>query len=399
MAQQSVLKEMSSTNKSYKKIRVATFNVSMEALNYTHKTKGQMSTVTGTELKQALQQNNQQIKNIAEIIQRVNPDIILLNEFDFTDNNNADSAHQDIKRFLNQYLAVGQQEQNAIKYPYFYQGSVNTGVPATFDMNNNNIKNESPADTYGFGYFPGHFGMVLLSKYPIDFTQVRTFQLFKWKDMPNALQPYDPKTKLPWYSNDAWSDMRLSSKSHWDIPITINGKVIHILASHPTPPVFDGAEDRNGKRNHDEIKFWLDYISPQSSDYIYDDNQIFGGLSSHQPFIIMGDQNASSVEGDAINKSISALLTHSNIQDPLPSSEGGKRHSVNNSNAANHTAYWRMRADYVLPSKTAWKILDSAVFWPLIEDDAFRLIKNRKASSDHRLVWVDLELDLTITKQ
>jgi len=401
MLEESSLKTLP-TEQSVTNIRVATFNVSMEALNYTDTRKGQKPTITGVELRQALQQGSQQIRNIAEIIQRVNPDIILLNEFDYFSNNstnNADGSNQDVKTFLNQYLAISQQGQSPVNYPYFYQGSVNTGVKAPFDMNNNGIKHEAPADTYGFGYFPGHFGMILLSKYPIEFDKIRTFQLFKWKDMPDALQPFDPKTKQAWYSDKAWNDMRLSSKSHWDIPVTINEKTIHILASHPTPPVFDGTEDRNGKRNHDEIKFWLDYISPQNNDYIYDDNQIFGGLSSQQPFIIMGDQNASSVEGDAINKSISALLTHKNIQDPLPSSDGGKAHTNNNVYAKNHTAYWRMRADYVLPSKTAWKVLDSAVFWPLVEDEAFRLIKNRQASSDHRLVWVDLELDLTTTEK
>ena len=31
----------------------------------------------------------------------------------------------------------------------------------------------------------------------------------------------------------------------------------------PTPPAFDGEEDRNGRRNHDEIRFWVDYVSTQ----------------------------------------------------------------------------------------------------------------------------------------
>ncbi len=73
--------------------------------------------------------------------------------------------------------------------------------------------------------------------------------------------------------------MRLSSKSHWDIPININGKEIHILASHPTPPVFDGPENRNGNRNHDEIRFWRDYIDNTQANYIYDDGGKKGGLS------------------------------------------------------------------------------------------------------------------------
>ena len=61
-------------------IRIATFNVSMEALNYLPSELGREAKPTGKELAEALTQNHQQIKNIAEIIQRVKPDIILLNE-------------------------------------------------------------------------------------------------------------------------------------------------------------------------------------------------------------------------------------------------------------------------------------------------------------------------------
>jgi endonuclease/exonuclease/phosphatase family metal-dependent hydrolase len=366
-------------------IRIATFNVSMEALNYTTRSKGKPSKVTGNELNKALKSNHQQIKNIAEIIQRVNPDIILLNEFDYS------RGGKEIQLFINQYLNKEQQGQNKVYFPYFYQSSVNTGVPTPFDLNNDN-KIESPTDTYGFGHFPGHFGMVLLSKFPIDTEQIRTFQHFKWNDMPGALQPYDPSTNKPWYSDAAWQGLRLSSKSHWDIPITVNGKNIHILASHPTPPVFDGPEDRNGKRNHDEIRFWGDYISAQNNQYIYDDNKQLGGLKANAPFVILGDLNASATEGDAINSSIESLINHEKIQDPMPKSIGAKNHSSDNPLAEHHTAYWRMRADYVLPSKQHFTLIDSGVFWPEKNTDEFRLIKDRQASSDHRLVWVDVKI-------
>ncbi len=109
-------------------IKVATFNVSMEALNYIPYVKGQPRHAKGNELAHALKTNNQQIKNIAEIIQRTNPDIILLNEFD-RDN----ESHQSLKTFITQYLAKGQNGQNAVNYPYFYQGPVNTGVVTDFD--------------------------------------------------------------------------------------------------------------------------------------------------------------------------------------------------------------------------------------------------------------------------
>jgi len=367
-------------------LRVATFNVSMEALNYAKRIEGKPTKLIGNELINALKSDHQQIKNIAEIIQRINPDILLLNEFDYSNDDG-----KAIQLLINDYLAVSQQGQLKQYFRYYYQAPVNTGVKTPFDLNGDE-KITSPVDTYGFGHFPGHFGMVLMSKYPIDSEKVRTFQQFKWKDMPNALMPVDPKTEKPWYSDEAWQGFRLSSKSHWDIPVTVNGQEVHILASHPTPPVFDGPEDRNGKRNHDEIRFWHDYLTPGADQYIYDDNKQYGGIKADVPFVILGDLNASATEGDAINSSILALLTHKNVQDPMPTSHGGAKHSKENPQAKHHTAYWRMRADYVLPSRNGFNVVNSGVFWPTAESAEFRLIESRHASSDHRLVWVDVQL-------
>ena len=115
-------------------------------------------------------------------------------------------------------------------------------------------------DAYGYGAFPGAYSMVLLSKYPIDKESIRTFQYFLWKDMPDALLPYDPRTNEMYYTEAELNVYRLSSKSHWDIPIEVaNGEIIHVLMSHPTPPVFDDGTateypstevvDWNGLRN------------------------------------------------------------------------------------------------------------------------------------------------------
>ena len=371
------------------KLKIATFNVSMEALNYLDSKAGRESSTSDktmpSTLTHALASDHQQIKNIAEIIQIVKPDIILLNEFD-----NSDKNHQALKSFINNYLNKSQQGKPAINYPYFYQGPVNTGVNSGLDIDGNGKGNQLPGDGYGYGHFPGHFAMALLSKYPIDLASIRTFQYFKRKDMPNALKPINPKTNKPWYSDEVWQALRLSSKSHWDIPVNVNGKKIHILASHPTPPVFDGAEDSNGKRNHDEIRFWVDYISAEKSGYIYDDKGIKGGLNSNDSFVILGDLNASVSDGSAITSGIGALLSDDKVQDAMPTSEAGIKHSPENTNAKHHTAYWRMRADYVLPSVSGFTINDSGIFWPLKDNENYRLIKDRKASSDHRLVWLEL---------
>jgi len=366
-------------------LKVATFNVSMEALNYSKHQRGEPIQVSNDTLAKALAEQHPQIKNIAEIIQRVNPDIILLNEFDYLD----DNGHS-LKTFVSEYLNKKQNNQNATDFPYIYQGPVNTGINSGVDLDGDGIKGKLPGDGFGYGHFPGHFGMALLSKYPIDFDNIRSFQHFKWQDMPNALAPLDAVTKKPWYPKEVWQTLRLSSKSHWDVPVKINGKTIHLLASHPTPPVFDGEENRNGRRNHDEIRFWHDYISPNLSGYIYDDQGVSGGLQTEQSFVILGDLNATTVDGNAIKTSIASLLQHDKVQDVKPQSKAGKLHKPDNINAKYHTSNWGMRVDYVLASVMGLTVNNSGVFWPLQSEDTYRLIKDRSASSDHRLVWLEL---------
>lgn len=364
-------------------LRVAIFNVSMEATNYV----AQQDEITGNELSILLREgNNAQIKNIAEIIQHVRPDIILLNEFDYSE-----QSSKDLQGFVSNYLNVAQSKEAAIDYPYFFAAPVNTGVDSGHDLDGDGIASGTKGDAFGFGFYPGHYGMAVLSKYPIQHSEVRTFQRFLWKDMPNNLL-LDMKTEnnKDFYTKEAQQILRLSSKSHWDVPIAIGEHTLHILASHPTPPVFDGPEDRNGRRNHDEIRFWTDYISgAKQSAYIYDDNAAKGGLNGKH-FIVAGDLNASANEGSAINAGISALIKHKRVNDTKPPiSEGGRLHTPTNPNAPQHTAGWRMRVDYVLPSNTL-NVSNSGVFWPLSSDPLYRLIKDRKSSSDHRLVWVDI---------
>jgi hypothetical protein len=233
----------------------------------------------------------------------------------------------------------------------------------------------------------------VLSKFPIQFEQIRTFQKFLWKDMPNnLLATIKDESGQLYYSQAAQQILRLSSKSHWDIPITIGNQTIHLLASHPTPPVFDGPENRNGKRNHDEIRFWTDYLSgSERSAYINDDNGKSGGIKGEH-FVLAGDLNASPDEGDGIKSGIKGLLEHPLVNDLIvPKSEGGKLHTPNNQYSAQHSAGWGMRADYVLPS-TSLEVKGSGVFWPKQNNPLHRLIKDRQSSSDHRLVWIDILL-------
>lgn len=336
---------------------------------------------------------------IAEIIQRARPDVLLINEFDY------DPIA--LAYFQSNYLSVAHGSAAPIDYPYAYIAPSNTGIPSGFDLDNNGSVG-GPNDAFGFGFFPGQYGMAVLSMYPIDYDNVRTFQYFKWKDMPGALLPDDPNTPGPadWYTPGAELDsFRLSSKSHWDVPILIGDKMVHFLVSHPTPPVFDGPEDRNGTRNFDEIRFWSDYILPSRSSYIYDDNGNYGGLPPGAMFVIAGDQNSDPLDGDSIPGSIQQLLDHPLVNTKMtPTSPGatqqsalqGGANTTHLSDPAFDTADFsdsapgNLRADYVLPRKNL-QIVDSAVFWPVNTDPLFPLVGTFPfPSSDHRLVWVDV---------
>ena len=119
---------------------------------------------------------------------------------------------------------------------------------------------------------------------------------------------------------------RLSSKSHWDVPIDIGGTTVHFLVSHPTPPVFDeppAGVDFNGRRNFDEIRLWADYVTPGAGGYIYDDDGGTGGLKPGEQFVIAGDQNSDPLDGDSIPGSIQQLLDNPRINTSVtPESPG-----------------------------------------------------------------------------
>jgi endonuclease/exonuclease/phosphatase family metal-dependent hydrolase len=222
--------------------------------------------------------------------------------------------------------------------------------------------------------------------------------------MPLPSWPVIAETGLSFYTEEEKNILRLSSKNHIDLPVLFPEGKIHLLVAHPTPPVFNGEENRNGMRNHDEILFLVDYITPgPTSDYIYDDNHEKGGLAKGNRFIILGDLNADPVDGDSYNSPIQLLLTHPRIHHQaasgklVPSSKGSYENSLRNprkegdnlGNPWHDTAIWGLRVDYILPSRDL-RVIQSGVFWPDSSEPLHFLI-NKNAASDHFLVWMDLK--------
>lgn len=362
-------------------IRVATFNVSLNRPK-----EGQ--------LPKDLADGDEQVRKVAKIIRTIRPDVILLNEFDY------DHSGEALKLFREGYLeAPSSGGADPIVYEHSFMAEVNTGVPSGVDVDRNG-KTGGAADGFGYGAFPGQYGMVILSKHPIVQDEIRTFRKLLWSALPRAAEPVDASMTKPWYPSDTWSKLRLSSKSHWDIPIKIGERVLHVLASHPTPPAFDGEEDRNGRRNHDEIRLWAEYLTNENCDWLVDDDGKAGGLKNDAAFVVLGDLNADPSDGGSFNQAIGQLLSHPRINASAPPSSLGAVEAAEAQGQANlkqegdsrfDTADFsdrqvgNLRVDYVLPSANL-RVLDGQVVWPRKNEPLFKEVQ----CSDHRMVWLDL---------
>ena len=334
--------------------------------------------------------DNERLKAIAEVIQRLRPNVLLLNELAVHQGDGPSNA----QKFVFNYLAVSQGEGlRPITYDT-YTPPTNTGVHSGFDLDNSgSIQASVPEqqdgkqtpeqraygnDSFGFGTFPGQYGMALLvhPKLKIHRDQIRTFQQFLWKDLPGHTAPLS-EDDSSWYSDDEWAVMRLSSKNFVDVPIQLpNGTDLHALISHPTPPAFDGEEKRNVLRNHDEIGLIRAYIDGEET--LYDDAGNKGGLGADAHFVILGDLNADPSDGGSVEMTIFSQLFASErlAQDTHP----GSSIRIDDLDRTD-TARFGLRVDYVLPS--AGIMVSESGIW---REVGYRA----RFPSDHFPVWAEV---------
>ncbi|HVS62379.1 MAG TPA: endonuclease/exonuclease/phosphatase family protein [Thermoanaerobaculia bacterium] len=347
---------------------------------------------------------DEQLRAAAEIVRRIDPDVLVLQEIDLPETGPLEAARLEVNavRFRDAWLDL--------PYPHVFVAPSNTGVLTGLDLDRNGIaanearrgQREHGDDSFGFGLYPGQYAMAVLSRFPIDRGAARTFQRFRWRDLPGNHLPTE------FYSEEAVEILRLSSKSHWDLPLRIPAgggeggeRVVHLLVSHPTPPVFDGDEDRNGRRNFDEIGFWAAYLDGEPS--LYDDQGRTGGLDPGASFVIAGDLNARPddeplyrVRSGEPTTAIGQLLERDDVQDPgaVLSSRGALagREPGPPAHKERSTAEFLdgARVDYLLPSRDL-EVVDGGVFWPSPEESA-EGARLAELASDHRLVWLDLRI-------
>jgi 3-phytase/alkaline phosphatase D len=436
-------------------VRFATFNASLnrDALGELLGDLSEPQGAAGAPADAVKERRIEQIRRVAEVLQRIQADVLLVNEFDLDLDGRPGASSEPLPAghasraaalFHDRFLARAQGDPRrgmapALQYPHRHTPNTNTGVPSGVDLDRNGQIVATPGaagygnDALGFGQFAGQFGMTIYSRHPI--VSVRTFQNFRWIDLPGNLLQHDPSpadTNLAnWFDPGARQALRLSSKNHVDLALCIQGQVVHFLVSHPTPPAFDGPEDRNGKRNHDELRLWADYLD--NAAHLVDDRGVRGGLPPGARFVIAGDLNADPFDGNSFSRvvggqpvpAIRQILDHPRVNGRVvPVAPGGvdaRDHPANNGDAnlrhrgdpSHDTADFgdntpgNLRVDYVLPSRNL-DVLGAGVFWPADND---RLAPNTSGhvfdlvgtfrdpglyanfpTSDHKAVWIDLRL-------
>ncbi|MBE9637525.1 endonuclease/exonuclease/phosphatase family protein [Salipiger mangrovisoli] len=252
-------------------------------------------------------------------------DVLLLTDMDF-----------DLGLAALTELAARLAERGA-PYPHRLALPPNSGLDSGADLDGDGQLG-GPRDAQGYGAFTGQHGMALLSRHPLAL--VEDFSQLLWRDLPGSrMRSEDPAADL----------QRLSSTGHWAVRLETGGAPLLLLCLAATPPVFDGPEDRNGRRNADEIALWSRYL----------DGAL--GPPPAAPYLLIGNANLDPTQGEGLHDEIRELLRDPRLQDPLP---------------GDPTADWPstgpMRVSYILPS-AGLQVSSARVRAPL-EGQAHRLV-------------------------
>ena len=313
----------------------------------------------GLLLRDILRGEDPQVQSVVAIIAKLEPDILVLQGIDYDQDQVTLTALRD---------AIG---DAGVSYPHMFARMPNAGLPSGADLDGDGRLGE-PEDAHSYGWFAGEGGQAILSRFAIVAPDAQDFSAMLWSDMPKPLWPQEA---MP-----GQTVQRLSSRGHWVVPIDLGPTRLNLMTFHATTPVFDGPEDRNGRRNHDEIVFWQHYLDGG-----------FGPIPEG-PFVLAGNANLDPVDGEGRKAAILGLLNDPRLQDPRPRGPGAPNTPGHQGDPTLDTVTWpqpgNLRVSYLLPSADV-TVTDAGVYWPLNGPAS----EEATTASRHRLVWVDITLD------
>lgn len=312
-------------------------------------------------LRDLMKDGEPQTSAAVQVIAALDADVLVLTGMDY------DLSGQALAALQTRLKAAGRE------YPFALPLRPNSGVPTGLDMDHDGAVN-GPRDAQGYGRFPGQAGMAVLSKLPLNIDAMQDFSGFLWKDLPGANFPPD-------MTPEAKAIQRLATTGFYDMPVQVDGVTLHLFLYAATPPVFDGPEDRNGRRNADEAAFWLHLLQ--------------GELALAAPrtsFVLLGQPNLDPHDGDGNRASLRALLASPLLQDPAPRGRSGHTDRGAQGDPELDTWVskngWGLRLDMILPSADL-HVTGAGVLWPAPPDPLNAVLAT---ASDHRPVWVTIDV-------
>ena len=338
--------------------------------------------------------DNAQAKAVAEVIQRTDPDVVLLNEFDYVEGGAA------VDLFRDNYLEVAAQRCRCRSSTPTPSSHPSTPVSRAASTSTTTAPSVAVTTPSGSGCSRASTAWSSSPSTRSRPTAVRTFQKFLWKDMPGNVLP------TSWYSPQEQDILRLSSKSHWDVPSpSASAPSTSWLRTRRRRPstvrrtataAATTTRSASGPTTSRRARVATSTTTQGAR----------GGLNPSESFVILGDYNADPADGDSYDGAIHQLLGNRRIVDPQATSEGaveaarlqGGANLTHEGDPKYDTADFadgapgNLRVDYTLLSRS-FTVRDAGVFWPVLADPLSRLTGVFPfPTSDHRLVWADVTL-------
>ena len=208
-------------------VRFATFNASLN-----RNAAGQLVADLSTP-------DNAQARTVAEIIQRTSPDVLLVNEFDFVEDGVA------AELFRDNYLEVSQNGADAGRLPLLLRSPVEHRHPDRLrpQQQRRRRRRRRRVRVRALPRPVRHGRLLQVPHRPRRGPHLPELPLEGHAGRPSPTTRRCGADRL--VRPEELDIFRLSSKSHWDVPIK-TAATVHFLVTHPTPPTFDGPRTATG---------------------------------------------------------------------------------------------------------------------------------------------------------
>ena len=327
---------------------------------------------------------------VAEIIQRVRPDVLLINEFDF-------DADGTALRLFQQQLPVRRRttapRRSATRYRFIAPS--NTGIPSGFDLNNYGTSIGGPGRRLRLRRLPGpvRHGRLLAATRSTPTTSgpssTSSGRTCRARCCPTTRPPRRRPTGTPPRS---WPSSRCRPRA--------TGTCRSRSAARPstswsaTPPRRCSTVPRTAtaRRNHDEIRLWADYVTPGAERlHLRRRRQARRARARGAAFVIAGRPElrpARRRQHPRLDPAAAGQPAGQHHRHPdqrrgrseqAEAAGRGRTSPTESDPRVRHRRLRRqlpgpgnLRADYVLPSSDL-RIRNSGIFWPTVDDPFFYL--------------------------